>query len=679
MKTLLVVGQLPSLAQAVEAAVEATRYRVVHRTDLAEAAPLLSHGLAEVCLVDADVAEVQGLWQIEKLRQQFPQVPVIVYCSQQPWAFEEEAYLHGVSHVLVKPVRARLLNAVLDRVLQENAPHPPRPAPAPAAAVMPRPAAPPPAAPPPTLDTVQVRAWQLLRDFSAVLTHSLCAEALMRQFLQFLRENLGINRAAVFLRAPPVVFGQNVAATEREALRCAGAVGLPTGLLDHFQLSLASGTGGFIAKTGRILRKESGEALQDPEILKELEVLGAQVAVPMMDRDALVGVAVFDGHLTGESLSNDELELIYHLLGELGLTIRNIWLHEQLAANHAIVSEILQQLNSACVVVARDLTVLQANKKARTLFQRGTSRPGEFEFSELPQMLGSKVFLALKTGSGVAPFRYHPPERPGAVYSVSITPFYKEEQSQPSAVLLLVDDLTETEQVQRLERENERLQLLREVSARLSHEIGNALVPLSIHQQLLAEKYDQPEFRASLDQALADGVRRIVRLVAQMKLMTRERPEQGESIPLESLLQEASLQAQQHCGIRARQIHLEPLSKPVFVQGDRSALRDALAEVLLNALQANPQSPEVWIRARLESATEGPYVSIEVRDNGAGFAPEALARLHEPFFTTRTAGLGLGLTVCRRVIEGHRGRLEVPVESESPGGCVRIKLPLMTN
>jgi nitrogen-specific signal transduction histidine kinase/DNA-binding NarL/FixJ family response regulator len=652
---------------------------VVHRTDLAEAAPLLSHGLAEVCLVDADVAEVQGLWQIEKLRQQFPQVPVIVYCSQQPWAFEEEAYLHGVSHVLVKPVRARLLNAVLDRVLQENTSHPPRPAPAPAAAVMPRPAAPPPAAPPPSLDTVQVRAWQLLRDFSAVLTHSLCAEALMRQFLQFLRENLGINRAAVFLRAPPVAFGQNVAATEREALRCAGAVGLPAGLLDHFQLSLASGTGGFIAKTGRILRKESGEALQDPEILKELEVLGAQVAVPVMDRDALVGVAVFDGHLTGESLSNDELELIYHLLGELGLTIRNIWLHEQLAANHAIVSEILQQLNSACVVVARDLTVLQANKKARTLFQRGTSRPGEFEFSELPQMLGSKVFLALKTGSGVAPFRYHPPERPGAVYSVSITPFYKEEQSQPSAVLLLVDDLTETEQVQRLERENERLQLLREVSARLSHEIGNALVPLSIHQQLLAEKYDQPEFRASLDQALADGVRRIVRLVAQMKLMTRERPEQGESIPLESLLNEASLQAQQHCGIRARQIHLEPLPKPVFVQGDRSALRDALAEVLLNALQANPQSPEVWIRARLESATEGPYVSIEVRDNGAGFAPEALARLHEPFFTTRTAGLGLGLTVCRRVIEGHRGRLEVPVESESPGGCVRIKLPLMTN
>ncbi|MCX8155059.1 MAG: ATP-binding protein [Verrucomicrobiae bacterium] len=679
MKTLLVVGQLPSLAQAVEAAVDATRYRVVHRTDLAEAAPLLSHGLAEVCLVDADVAEVQGLWQIEKLRQQFPQVAVIVYCSQQPWAFEEEAYLHGVSHVLAKPVRARLLNAVLERVMAENAPAP-RPAPVPLAPPPPRPAPPPSSVPPAVPDSVQVRAWQLLRDFSAVLTHSLCAEALMRQFLQFLRENLGINRAAVFLRAPPAVFGQTLAATDREALRSAGSVGLPAGLLDHFQLSLASGVGGFIAKTGRILRKETPEAQQDPETLKELEVLGLQVAVPVMDRDSLLGVAVFDGHLTGESLSNDELELIYHLLGELGLTIRNIWLHEQLAANHAIVSEILQQLNSACVVVGRDLTVLQANKKARSLFQRGGSRTGEFEFSELPQMLGSKVFLALKTGSGVAPFRYHPPERPGAVYSVSITPFYKEDQSQPSAVLLLVDDLTETEQVQRLERENERLRLLREVSARLSHEIGNALVPLSIHQQLLAEKYDQPEFRASLDQALAEGVRRIVRLVAQMKLMTRERPEQGESIPLESLLNEATQQAQQHCGSRARQVHFEPLAKPVFVQGDRAALRDALAEVLINALQANPQNPEVWIRARLESAgAEGPWVNIEVRDNGAGFTPEALARLNEPFFSTRTTGLGLGLTVCRRVIEGHRGRLEVPVESESPGGCVRIKLPLMTN
>jgi len=678
MKTLLVVGQLPSLAQAIEAALDATRYRVVHRTDLAEAAPLLSHGLAEVCVVDADVAEVQGLWQIEKLRQQFPRVAVIVYCSQQPWAFEEEAYLNGVSHVLVKPVRARLLNAVLERVLEENVSAAPRAVSTPPP---PRPQPTTPPTPPPAPDTVQVRAWQLLRDFSAVLTHSLCAEALMRQFLQFLRENLSINRAAVFLRAPPAMFGQTMAAAEREALRSAGAVGLPGGLLDHFQLSLASGTGGFIARTGRILRKESPEAQQDPEVLKEMEVLGVQVAVPVMDRDSLIGVAVFDGHLTGEALSNDELELIYHLLGELGLTIRNIWLHEQLAANHSIVSEILQQLNSACVVVARDLTVLQANKKARTLFQRTSgSRSSDFEFSDLPQMLGSKVFLALKTGSGVAPFRYHPPERPGAVYSVSLTPFYKEDQSQPSAVLLLVDDLTESEQVQRLERENERLRLLREISARLSHEIGNALVPISIHQQLLGEKYDQPEFRGSLDQALSDGVRRIIRLVAQMKLMARERPEQGESIPLEALLNEAGQQAQQHCGTRTRKIHFEPLAKPVFVQGDRSALRDALSEVLINALQANPQNPEVWIRTRLESAgTEGPWVNIEVRDNGSGFSPEALAKLNEPFFTTRTTGLGLGLTVCRRVIEGHRGRLEVPVETDSPGGCVRIKLPLMTN
>lgn len=668
MNTLLVVGQLPSLAQAIEAAVETTRYRVVHRTDLAEAAPLLSHGLADVCLVDADVAEVQGLWQIEKLRQQFPHVPVLVYCSQQPWAFEEEAYLNGVSHVLAKPVRARLLNAVLERVLSESETAPP------VTPVAPRPAAPPPSPPPPAPDTVQVRAWQLLKVFSSVLTHSLCAEALMRQFLQFLRENLGINRAAVFLRSPPV------GGKDREALRSAGAVGLPAGLLDHFQLSLASGTGGFIARTGRILRRESPEAQQNAEILKEFEVLGVQVAVPVMDRDSLVGVAVFDGHLTGEGLSNDELELIYHLLGELGLTIRNIWLHEQLAANHAIVSEILQQLNSACVVVARDLTVLQANKKARTLFQRASGRSGDFEFSDLPQMLGSKVFLALKTGSGVAPFRYHPPERPGAVFSVSLTPFYKEDQSQPTAVLLLADDLTETEQVHRLESENERLRLLREISARLSHEIGNALVPLSIHQQLLAEKYEQPEFRASLNQALADGVRRIVRLVSQMKLMSRERSEQGESIPLETLLNEAAQQAQQHCGTRARQIHFEPLSKPVFVQGDRLALRDALSEVLLNALQANPQNPEVWIRARLESSgAEGPWVSIEVRDNGAGFSPQALARLNEPFFTTRNTGLGLGLTVCRRVIEGHCGRLEVAAETDAPGGCVRIKLPLMTN
>ena len=142
-------------------------------------------------------------------------------------------------------------------------------------------------------------------------------------------------------------------------------------------------------------------------------MLGAQVAVPILDRETLLGVAVFDGRITGEPLVNSELELIFHLLEQLGLAIKNIWLHDQLAGNHEMMADILRELSSACVVVSRDLTILHANKMARKYFARPDRRSGDLEFSDLPQLLGAKVYQVLKTGSAISSFKYEPEDSPG--------------------------------------------------------------------------------------------------------------------------------------------------------------------------------------------------------------------------------------------------------------------------
>jgi signal transduction histidine kinase len=255
-------------------------------------------------------------------------------------------------------------------------------------------------------------------------------------------------------------------------------------------------------------------------------------------------------------------------------------------------------------------------------------------------------------------------------------PFQKEGDTTPSSVLMVAEDLTQSEQLQKLELETDRLRLLKTIAARLAHEIGNALVPISIHQQLLEEKIESTEFRASLNHAMAEGVRRILRLVSQMKLMAKDRTDLDDSIPLEPLIEEAFALAQQHHPVKARARTFENAPTPVILSGDRPALKEALAEVLLNAFQANPQNPEIAVRTRLDlSASGASWVHIEVQDNGAGFPPELTAKTAEPFFTTRNTGLGLGLTVCRRIVEGHQGKVEIPADAH-PGGLVRISLPL---
>ena len=179
---------------------------------------------------------------------------------------------------------------------------------------------------------------------------------------------------------------------------------------------MTAGIGGHLFRLGRILRRYSEEARNDIETQKEFELLGAQVAVPILDRETVLGVAVFDGRITGEPLVNAELELIFHLLEQLGLAIKNIWLHDQLASNHQMMADILRELSSACVVVSRDLTILHANKMARKYFGRADGPRGDLEFSDLPQFLGAKIYQVLKTGSAITSFKYEPEHSPGTVY-----------------------------------------------------------------------------------------------------------------------------------------------------------------------------------------------------------------------------------------------------------------------
>jgi signal transduction histidine kinase/DNA-binding NarL/FixJ family response regulator len=672
MKTLLVLAQHPDFAEALRAGLNPEHYRLLHRTNLDETEPLLAHGLIDACIVDVEHGNVQGLWFFEKLRHKAPRCPVVIYAGARPWEWEEEAYLQGAVHVLTKPVRPRMLTALLERLW--SAPAVPRLAP-----VLP-PAAPAEAARPPENRLTQGHSQPLvvLRDFSGILTHSLNAEGMLKQFLLLLREILGINRAAVFLRQPFTAFGAG--AQESRGLRAASAIGLSTGLLQHFELSLEGGIGGHLFRLGRILRRNSEEVRADLEAQKEFELLGGQVAVPILDRETLLGVAVFDGRITGEPLVNAELELIFHLLEQLGLAVKNIWLHDQLAGNHQMMADILRELSSACVVVSSDLAVLHANKMARKYFARPERRSADLEFSDLPQALGAKIYQVLKTGSAITTFRYEPEDAPGTVYSINIVPFQRQPAGLLASALLMAEDLTQSQQLQRLEVEAANLRLIKSMADRLSHEIGNAMVPLSTHQQLLAENWKDPEFRASLNCAMADGVKRVTRLITQMRFLARDEIETQEAFPLVPMIEEAYLDACNYQPVQSAQLKCDSPSKPIVLSGNRPALKYALTEVILNGLQANSAEPKIGVHLHSESTGNGLHgLQIDVQDNGGGFTSEAAQKAATPFYTTRIIGLGLGLTVARKIVELHGGKLEIVQPKSGQAGLVRISLPRDTS
>src|SRR6267142_1384034 len=242
MKTLLVLAPHPDLAEAVRSGTDAEHYRVIHRANLEEAEPLLAHGIADACIVDVELTNVQSAWLLDKIRRRAPKCPLIVYTAERQWEWEEEAYLHGATHVLAKPVRARTLNLLLSRLWQGSGAAPTVPAlPAPREEL---PAVREHQRPPDTsffLPPGPTPALSLLRDFSNILTHSLNAEAMLTQFLQMLRDTLSVNRAAIFLRSPLTADKEGIVGSAERRLRAVASVGLSSSLLQHFELTFESG------------------------------------------------------------------------------------------------------------------------------------------------------------------------------------------------------------------------------------------------------------------------------------------------------------------------------------------------------------------------------------------------------------------------------------------------------
>jgi two-component system sensor histidine kinase HydH len=137
----------------------------------------------------------------------------------------------------------------------------------------------------------------------------------------------------------------------------------------------------------------------------------------------------------------------------------------------------------------------------------------------------------------------------------------------------------------------------------------------------------------------------------------------------------------EHAVMLARQ---QVLSKPITIELEKGAAlpvvehdSDQIHQVLLNLLLNAVQAIEGPGSVKVQIVSGDDYASITVADTGRGIAPEHLPNIFRPFFTTKGNGTGLGLSLARRIVEEHRGRIEVTSEI-GKGTRFRVFLPLQT-
>jgi len=127
-------------------------------------------------------------------------------------------------------------------------------------------------------------------------------------------------------------------------------------------------------------------------------------------------------------------------------------------------------------------------------------------------------------------------------------------------------------------------------------------------------------------------------------------------------------------GISLRTRFLEKLPE---IHADRTQLQQVILNLLVNAIQAlgrvDPHRRELTIETSIESVNG---ISVYVRDSGVGIDPEGLEQLFEPFYTTKPGGMGMGLSICRSIIEAHSGRIWATANSPQ-GACFQFTIPMI--
>jgi two-component system sensor histidine kinase FlrB len=176
--------------------------------------------------------------------------------------------------------------------------------------------------------------------------------------------------------------------------------------------------------------------------------------------------------------------------------------------------------------------------------------------------------------------------------------------------------------------------------------------------------------RADIGQRILARLRNLERVTREMlRFVSGERAPEN-PVEVGVLLSEATEVMAPLLGVRGIAFACEDRTGGAILHGDRRGLAAALVSLLENAAQATPQGGKVRIDAMANSA----QVRIRVSDSGSGIRADALPRLFEPFFSTRSEGTGLGLAIVKSVVEAHGGAIEVS-STEHAGSCFTLSLP----
>lgn len=409
------------------------------------------------------------------------------------------------------------------------------------------------------------------------------------------------------------------------------------------------------------------EPLTDALLIQQLGT-EAYALVPLISRDRVIGVLFVDNYFNKKAITEEDMRFLTAFSNQMAAAIESAKLFEQVSIAEAELENIFRSMSDMVYFTDMDYTIKNMNKAV-------AERLGMSE----REILGKKcheVFHGMKEPWEACP--HHKTvetkkpyieevedPRTGETFLTSTSPIF-DMSGNFLGTVHIVRDVTELKRIRERLATAERMAALGEVAAKVAHEIRNPLVSVGGFAQRLEHKLEGnlKEYATIISREvkrLEDILRDILGFVRDVRLTTTDVDINGLMRDVMSLFESEVME---------RGIVFETTFGEVpLVRLDMDRIKEAFLNIVNNSIQAVGNHGRITTKTY---SSDG-YVVVEISDTGKGIAEKDLPFIFDPFYTTKPTGTGLGLAITRRIIEEHKGRIEVKSKLEE-GTTVKVYL-----
>lgn len=255
------------------------------------------------------------------------------------------------------------------------------------------------------------------------------------------------------------------------------------------------------------------------------------------------------------------------------------------------------------------------------------------------------------------------------VYLSTTLPVY-EPDGEIAEVLYVMQDMTELELLRSELGNVERLSLVGQMAAGITHEIRNPMAVVRGFLQLMREK--SPVSLENYYQVVMEELDRANGIINDFLSLAQNRIVEKEDSDLHGIIEELLPLLWADANLRGQSIELKLGDSVPNLYLNPKEIKQLILNLARNGMEAMDAKGMLTILTR----SDGEYVELEVKDMGQGIPAEQIGKLFEPFYTTKTKGTGLGLSLCQRIVELHHGKIKVhSVEGEGASFIVKLRRP----